>query len=187
MLALKNLPLLTPEQYLQRERAAQERSEYHQGLILAMAGGSNSHSRLIGNTFRQLDSQLNRSNCFLSMGDIKVAAANRSSFFYPDLLLRCNQQIPNHKDITTTPNLIVEVLSSSTRAYDLTTKREVYQSIPTLHTLLYIDSTKRQLHLYERDSKRKWPTTPSRPTKTLTLKHLNLAIPIDALYENIDF
>jgi Uma2 family endonuclease len=37
---------MTPEQYLEIERAAEFRSEYYDGLMYAMAGGSRTHQRL---------------------------------------------------------------------------------------------------------------------------------------------
>jgi Uma2 family endonuclease len=184
---LQAWPTFTPEEYLEREQHTEERSEYHRGLILAMAGTSENHAFINFVTAKLLDRALPVNSCRITTSEIKVAAPNQTSFFYPDILIRCNQSIAGHKTVTETPNAVVEILSPSTRAYDLSTKREVYQSIPSLHTLLYIDSTKRQVLLYERDSKGKWPKNPSRPTKTLTLKHLNIAIPIDAFYENTDF
>jgi Uma2 family endonuclease len=166
---------------------ANERSEYHRGLILAMAGTSDNHAFICMEMALQLRLALPSSQCRIVATEIKVAAPGQTSFFYPDALIRCNQSIPGQKDLTHTPNAVVEVLSASTRAYDLTTKRVVYQSIPSLHTLIYIDSTKRQVLLYERDAKGKWPKQPSKPGKLLTLKHLGGAIAIDEIYAGVSF
>jgi Uma2 family endonuclease len=126
MLPLKSYPLHTPEQYLERERAAQERNEYHHGLIYALAGGTNAHAIIIQNCAFTLQLALSGRKCTTTGSDLKVAAPNQSSFFYADLVIRCNQSIPFDQDLTETPNVVIEVLSPSTRAYDWNTKRHVY-------------------------------------------------------------
>jgi Uma2 family endonuclease len=186
-LPLKKLPLFTPEQYLERECAANERSEYHNGLIFAMAGGSIRHSLLAGNIFGEFKTAFIGRDCAVVFSEVKIVAPNQTSFFYPDIVVLCGQTFSQHRDIAESPSVIVEVLSPSTRAYDLTTKREVYQRIPSLHTLICVDSTKREVLLLERDSKGKWPKQPSRPAKNLALKHLDATIPIDAIYAGINF
>jgi Uma2 family endonuclease len=185
-LVLKKLPLLTPEQYLMRESMAVERSEYHQGLVLAMAGTSDNHMSIVGNLYMLMRNALPSSKCRVTTSELKVVTPANTSFFYPDLVVRCDQKIPGHKDTTATPSLIVEVLSPSTRGYDLETKRLAYYTIPSLHTLLYVDSAKRQVILYERAPKGKWPSSPSRPTRAIALKNLGIALPISDLYENTD-
>jgi Uma2 family endonuclease len=186
MLPLKSYPLHTPGQYLERESSAEQRSEYHHGLIYAMAGGTYGHSIVIHNSAFALRLALAGRKC-TTVSDLKVAGPSQSSFFYPDLVIHCHQTIPPDLDVSETPNAVIEVLSPSTRAYDLNTKRHVYQSIPTLHTLLYIDSTKRAVLLYERDAKGKWPANPSRPAKQMTLRHFGITISIDSFYAGLDF
>jgi len=44
----------TPEDYLAIEEDAEYRSEYHDGEILAMAGGTFNHNRIAGNIFAAL-------------------------------------------------------------------------------------------------------------------------------------
>ncbi len=46
-------PRLTPEQYLEIERAAQFRSEYYNGRMYAMSGGTHPHAIVIGNLARR--------------------------------------------------------------------------------------------------------------------------------------
>jgi Uma2 family endonuclease len=181
------MPFFTPEQYLERERTANERSEYHNGLIFAMADGSIRHSRIARAASNAMEHALQDPDCAVVIADVKIAAPDQSSYFYPDVVVLCGQSHLEHRDIAESPSVIVEVLSPSTRAYDLTTKREVYQRIPGLHTLIYVDSTKREVLLLERDNKGKWPKQPSRPSKNLALKHLHATIPVDAIYAGINF
>jgi hypothetical protein len=40
---------ITPEQYLEMDRAAQIRSEFYQGRMYAMSGGTYAHGQMIAN------------------------------------------------------------------------------------------------------------------------------------------
>ena len=57
-------PRLTPEQYLEIERAAIDvRSEYYNGRMYAMSGGSYRHAMVIGRLSHHLQSALERRPC----------------------------------------------------------------------------------------------------------------------------
>jgi Uma2 family endonuclease len=67
---------------------------------------------------------------------MKVKAA--SNFYYPDVIVDCefDETTPY---FTTTPKIIVEVLSRSTRRTDETTKRTAYLNIPSLQEYVLIE------------------------------------------------
>lgn len=45
-MAVETAQRLTPEEYLERERRAEFKSEYRDGELLAMAGASRNHNRI---------------------------------------------------------------------------------------------------------------------------------------------
>jgi len=64
--------MLTPEQYLERERAAQDvRSEYYNGRMYAMSGGTYPHA-IVGNLARELGIALKKSSCVATTSDMRV-------------------------------------------------------------------------------------------------------------------
>src|SRR5438132_1113204 len=111
---------LTPEEYLAIERAAEFRSEYYQGLMYAMAGGSPSHSWIIGNTAGELRSALKRGPCRVSSTDLRIRVSAKGLYTYPDVVVVCGEPrfADDQKDTLLNPIVLIEVLSPSTEAYD---------------------------------------------------------------------
>jgi len=58
-----------------------------------------------------------------------------------------------------TPILLFEVLSKSTRSYDFGTKLPLYKQIPTLNTIIYLETKKVSVLVMERESKNRWVET----------------------------
>ena len=59
----------------------------------------------------------------------------------------------------TTPILLIEVLSPSTRAYDFGTKIPAYRQIPSLQTILYVEQDKPDVLVMERQAPNRWTET----------------------------
>src|SRR5262252_3415616 len=97
----------TVEEYLAFERASDERHEYLDGVIYAMAGESPNHGRICTNLGGLLYAQLRGSPC-------------EALYAYPDLVVVCGamQFHGQVQDVLVNPTIIVEVLSPSTEAFD---------------------------------------------------------------------
>lgn len=111
---------LSPEEYLALERKAEHKSEYIDGIIYAMAGGSERHNLIAANIIIALGTQLRNRPCRVYTSDLKVGAPNSTRFFYPDVSVICGepQFVDDEKDVILNPILIAEVLSESTAAFD---------------------------------------------------------------------
>lgn len=59
----------------------------------------------------------------------------------------------------TTPVLLFEILSKSTRSYDFGVKLPLYKQITTLNTIVYIETKKRSILVMERKNKNSWMET----------------------------
>ena len=105
--------MLTPEQYLERERAAQDvRSEYYNGRMYSMSGGSHPHAIVIGNLGSELGIALKKSSCVVTTSDMRVRVSKTSLYTYPDIVVVCDppQYGDGRHDTILNPALIVEVL-----------------------------------------------------------------------------
>ena len=65
-------PTLSPLDYLATERVAEFKSEYANGEVFAMSGGSLNHSLISGNLNRTIGAQLQGRPCFALNSDMKV-------------------------------------------------------------------------------------------------------------------
>lgn len=79
-----------------------------------------------------------RCNTFVSDIKVKIETKNGNCFFYPDVLVVCDDDNSNEY-YTEKPIIIVEVLSKSTRKFDQTLKFETYKSLPSLQEYVLIE------------------------------------------------
>jgi Uma2 family endonuclease len=135
--------LYTVAEYLAFERAADERHEYLDGYLYAMAGESLSHAIICTNLVGTLQVQLRGTPCLPLSKDMKVRSSplpqtprfRKGLFSYPDLVIVCGEPLFHdaHRDILLNPKVIIEVLSPSTEAFDRGGKFLRYQTWnPTL-------------------------------------------------------
>jgi len=93
------------------------RHEYRRGLVYAMAGGSDNHSRLSINLLTEINLHLRDSDCQFFSGDVKVNYAE-NFFYYPDAFVTCDPRDREDRYVKRYPKLIAEVLSPSTEEFD---------------------------------------------------------------------
>jgi Uma2 family endonuclease len=120
------------------ERNATHKSEYRAGEVFAMAGGTPAHAELS----MRMGFLLKTTGCRVFSSHLKVFAKAMNEAMYPDVSVACEelQFQDDRKDVILNPTLAVEVLSPSTREYDLSLKASFYRSIPSLKTLFLVDS-----------------------------------------------
>jgi Uma2 family endonuclease len=151
-------PLFTPEEYLELERAAETKSEYHDGEIVAMAGGTGPHSLLAMKLGSELTQRLKGRPCLVFNSDMKVWVGERRHFFYPDLSGLCGQ--PQYhdemRDVLVNPSFIVEVLSPKTEGYDRGKKLARYMALPSLVELALVNQDEVRVDKYTRQPDGIW-------------------------------
>jgi Uma2 family endonuclease len=148
--AARNL-FVTPETYLASELRSPVKHEYVGGSVYAMAGAKNIHNVIVGNVFLSLGTRLRGKKCrpFNSDTKVRVRLPDHVRFYYPDVQVVCQ---PNSLEdsFQDQPNLIVEVLSESTRRTDEGEKRDAYLTIPSLEAYLLVDSSNKEVVVYQR-------------------------------------
>lgn len=130
--------LHTVEEYLTIERASEERHEYLDGYIFAMAGESPAHADISVNLVAALHGQLKGTPCRVWTKDSKVRSGpdphpawrKKGLFSYPDLVVVCGEIVwhDSHRDVLLNPKVIIEVLSESTSEFD---RGEKFQRLQT--------------------------------------------------------
>jgi len=150
--------LLTAGQYLEIERKAERKSEFHDGEMFAMAGAREAHNQIVWNLIAQFSRQLAPGRCRGYPSDMRVCVSATGLYTYPDVVVVCGERkfLDEKRDTLLNPTLIVEVLSPSTEAYDRGGKFEHYRSLPSLRQYLLVASERIETSLHTRQADDLW-------------------------------
>jgi len=150
--------LVTPDEYLQRERHAEFKSEYYRGETFAMAGASADHNLIVSNCIVNIGSQLKKRPCRVYPSDLRLKVQATGLFTYPDVTVVCGEPQFEYDrgDVLTNPVLIIEVLSDSTEAYDRGAKFEIYRTIPSLQHYVLIAQDRISVESFTRTTADEW-------------------------------
>jgi Uma2 family endonuclease len=195
----------TVEEYLAFERASEERHEYLDGVIYAMAGESPDHGRICMNLAATFVLQLRGSDCEAFSKDMEVccgpyrAHTREGLYAYPDLVVVCGamQFHSQAEDVLVNPKVIVEVLSPSTEAFDRGEKFRRYRAwLPTLTDYVLVAQDRPVIDHYQRitvespapQEQTRWELETLEGLDThLHLPGINCTVPLAEVYERIVF
>ena len=182
---------LSINEYLKWEEKQEEKHEYVNGLIYAMAGASENHVSITANFTGIILSHLKGSKCKGSRckvfpSDMKVNIVAKNIYYYPDLLVTCDERDRANKNHKAHPCLIIEVLSNSTEAKDRGVKFANYQTIESLQEYVLISQQEQRVEVFRRRDRKFWLLQTYTEGDSIELQSINLTIPIAAIYEDID-
>jgi Uma2 family endonuclease len=126
------------DDYFSLQRGIDVKLEYFDGDIFLMAGYSAGHYRISRNVLRLFEAALAGSSCEAFGSDMRVSTPS-GLYTFPDASIICGPKVGNEAETISTPIVIVEVLSDSTRNYDRGEKFDLYRSIPTLRHYVLIE------------------------------------------------
>jgi Uma2 family endonuclease len=180
--------ILTEDEYLKIEREADTRSEFVHGEIFAMAGGSADHALIAANTIRALGNGLSNRPCRVYGSDLKIRSGE-GSHHYPDITALCGPADfhDEKQDVLPNPDLIIEVLSPITEAYDRGTKFSLYRSITSLRDYILISQESATIDHFHKNDAGQWILANDGHPDTLQLPHLEVSIPYAEIYANVEF
>jgi Uma2 family endonuclease len=149
---------LTPEQYLEIERASEFRSEYYNGRLYAMSGGSYNHVRIIGNLAFELRNALRQRPCEVTTSDLRLRVSPNGLYTYPDVTVVCGEPkfADDQKDTLLNPVFIAEVLSPSTEAYDRGFKSVQYRKLESLQEYALVSQAEPRVEVFRRQPGGDW-------------------------------
>jgi Uma2 family endonuclease len=149
---------LTEAEYLEIERRADIKSEFLDGEMFAMSGGTSSHSLIAANLIFALRTQLKGCPCRVYTSDMRVKVEASGLYTYPDVSVACGQEefADKHQDTLLSPTVIVEILSDSREAYDRGKKFELYRRLPSLREYLLVNQHEPLVEQYIRQNSAEW-------------------------------
>jgi Uma2 family endonuclease len=180
---------VTPEEYLALERAAEFRSELIDGQIVAMSGASFGHNLIAGNLFGSLHYQLRGQPCRIFTVDLRVRVTPTGLYTYPDLVGLCAAPRfdDDQTDTLVNPELIVEVLSPSTEAYDRGEKFAQYRALDSLCEYVLVAQDRMRVEHYRRQEAQWVLTALDGPDAVLSLESIGCTVRLAEIYEKVDF
>lgn len=188
--AVKPPKTYTPDEYLEMERAALQKSEYYAGEIFLMAGASPNHNRIAGNVNAEFNIGLRGRECEAFNSDQRLYVKKNGLYTYPDGMVICGriEFDSRDKDSITNPVLIVEVLSPSTANYDRGGKFELYRDIPSFQEYVLVHQDKIHIEHHLRDAQERWLLTEYKePSATLHFETIDISISLARIYERVDW
>jgi Uma2 family endonuclease len=187
----------SPEEYLSLEHENTIRHEYRRGLVYAMAGGSDDHSRIAINFLTVINFHLRDGDCRFFSGDVKVNYAD-AFFYYPDAFVTCDPRDNSDRYVKRYPKLIAEVLSPSTEKFDRGEKFEDYRQLESLEEYVLIAQDEMQVECRRRvkDGDGEWWETVvygagdslrDSFASRVILQSIELEVAIEELYRGVSF
>jgi len=180
----------TAAEYLSMERQSSEKHEFVFGDIFAMTGASARHVEIVGNLVRELGNQLRSSSCRVYSADLRVCVDADHRYAYPDVVAVCTQ--PKFLDATldtlVNPELIVEVLSESTRNYDRGDKFQQYRGILSFREYLLVDQERVHIERYSKGTDGTWSLWETDAIDDVVpLESVGVRLAVSEIYLKIDF
>lgn len=183
--------------YLAFERVADERHQFVDGEIFAMAGESLVHSSISANLIASLSAQLRGKPCRVLSPNMKIHSgpaefrSTKGLFSYADASVVCGEPRfhDQHQDVLLNPTLIVEVLSPSTEAFDRGEKFARYGTyLDSFTDYLLVSTTAPRLEHFARVAANRWDYTAVEGLdKVLALPNLGCKLALAEIFAQVTF
>ena len=181
----------TPEEYLELEATTDYKSEYIDGQIIAMAGASINYNRITGNFSAALNLAFKQQDKYeVVKSDMRLWIPQKLIYTYPDVIIIADEPefFNNRTDTITNPQVIIEVLSNSTKGYDREDKFAAYRTIPTFQEYLLIDQNRIRVEQFSKTGKKRWNLREyDEEDENISLETVSFEISLQDLYNKVKF
>lgn len=177
---------MTAQDFLAWEESQEEKHEFLRGETFAMGGARREHVVTSLNIASALKQQLRNTACRAYMSDMKLQVKQLDAYYYPDVMVSCQKSDHQAEQFLTQPRLIIEVLSDSTEAYDRGDKFAAYRQINSLKEYVLIDIKHKRVECFSRTENNDWLLHDYSNEVNCTLSSLELSIPLEEIFEDIE-
>ncbi len=182
---------LSEEAYLAIERSAESKTEYWDGEMYSMAGAGATHGRIVWNVGATLHAQFKGRPRTGYTSDMRVRVADSGLYTYPDVIALCGdaEYLDERCDTLLNPQLVVEVLSPTTAAYDRGEKLRRYRQLASLTDYVLISQDRLLVEHWHREVAMPHVWTPleySRLSDRVQLAALNAELTLSDIYDKVE-
>ena len=178
--------LLSPEEYLEWEERSEVRHEYIDGEVFAMAGSSDDHAAIVSNACVVLIPFARKYGCRLFPQDVKARPVGLSRFYYPDLMVTCDERDKSNRYVKRHYKLIVEVLSDSTEAFDRGRKFADYRRSDSLEEYVLIAQDRMSVDVFRRNTSGRWELEGYGAGSVVELVSVGARFAVEELYLDVE-
>ncbi len=178
------------EEYLALEEAADYKSEYIDGEIFPMAGGSTNHNQIAGNFYTALNFAFKTEDYDVFMSDVRLWIPKKRIYTYPDVMVVVGKPdyYNNRTDTITNPRVIIEVFSDLTKEYDRSKKFEAYRTMPTVEEYLLLDQTRKYIEHFSKTDHKRWSFAEyNESDEAIALASISFEISMADIYNKVNF
>lgn len=188
MASIRNLDLVSPEEYLARETGTPPKHEFVDGRIYAVPEERILHHVIAGNVMAHLHRRVRPVGCRACSPQmlIRVRNEHRLRFYYPDVSVICRFNPPDQA-YQDEPDAIFEVLSVRTRRIDQCEKHDAYLMIPSLRIYGLVDQETALVTIYRRAKEGFAREEYDGLQTVIPLPELGTELPLAEIYEDVDF
>ena len=188
----RQLRRYTPDEYFRLEAQADHRSEFYDGEVFAMAGGSVRHSRISGNIYYDLRNKLDGMPRVPFGSDLKLRVKATGLRTYPDVSAYCGKLEIDPDDPARqtymNPTVLAEVLSPRTEQYDRGTKSAHYRRIESLKIILLVCQDEARVEAQVRQPDGSWSLREYEGLdQVVPLEAIGVQLPLTDIYQGVNF
>lgn len=177
---------MTPEAFFAWISGRDARYELVGGDVVMMAGAGRRHDTIVTNLIAKIRPQTRGGPCQTFTGDTFIATGTMSRRM-PDMGIDCGTPSDDSL-LADRPALIVEVLSPTTRSFDVSVKLAEYKTLPSLHYILFVDTEYPSVQLFWRDTDGLWMDAVLDGLEAqVEFARLNVSISLAEIYDEISF
>ncbi len=179
-------------EYFAYDESIEGKSEYFDGEIFDMAGGTPEHARISTNFIIAAGKRLENTPCEIKGSDLRVEVAVGAKYAYPDASIVCGEEEYSYQNPNslTNPTVIIEILSPSTSDFDRGGKRVYYTSMPSVQEYILIEQAAPLVEIFIRRSDREWTFRQIAGLDAiLEISSLSVpvSIPLSEIYRRVSF
>jgi Uma2 family endonuclease len=178
------------EEYLALEVESEVRSEFRNGEIVEMTGGTPAHNKLASAFNALLWFALRGKPYSVFVTDQRLWIPNADLYTYPDVMVLAEpvELKSGRRDTVLNPVLVAEVLSASTAGYDRGDKFLHYRTIESFQEYILVAQDRPRVEHYVKQSPNQWLFTEYGSLEDrFLLTTVSVEIALADLYEAVEF
>ena len=182
----------TLKEYLLLERGALERHEYRDGEVRPIPAESYRHSLVNANVTGLLANALRGRTCRVLGSDLKICIARSRNIVYADAMVI--RKMPEFaapvslREMIANPQVIIEVLSATTEAYDRGEKFNRYRELESFEEYILVSQSRPSIETFYRQPDGTWLFTPYSGLEAIAkIRSVGVDLLLSEVYGGVDF